>query len=79
MLWGFLLLMPDHQAEGPNAGLRTLTLVGEPLQYNYSPVCGLPTWAVWDLIVTKVPLLPSRCDFVFECKISFLLGLSLFC
>ena len=50
MLWGLLLLMPDPQVEEPDMGLRTLTPVGEPLQYNYFPVCKLPTQWVWDLI-----------------------------
>ena len=36
MLWELLLLMPDPQVEEPDLGLRTLTPVGEPLQYNYS-------------------------------------------
>ena len=35
-------------------GLRTLTPGGEPLQYNYSPVCGSPTPGVWDLITSRV-------------------------
>ena len=43
MLWELLLLMPDPQVEEPDLGLRTLTPVGEPLQYNYFPVCQLPT------------------------------------
>ena len=53
MLWGFLLRMPDPQAGDPDMGLRTLTLVGKPLQYNYFPVCGSPTQWVWDLIMSK--------------------------
>ena len=44
MLWGILLLIPDPQDGEPDVGLRTLTPVGELLQYNCSPVCGLPTW-----------------------------------
>ena len=45
--------LPDvrPQTREPDVGLRTLTLVGEPLQYNYFPVCGSPTWWLWDLIV----------------------------
>lgn len=38
------------QAEKSDVGLRTLP-VQEPLQPNYSPVCGLPTWGVWDLSI----------------------------
>ena len=50
MLWGLLLLlMLDRQAGEPDTGVRTLILVGDPQQYNYFPVCGLPTWGVWDL------------------------------
>ena len=48
-LWGLLLLLPDPQAEELHLGLRTLIPVGKPLWYNYFPVCGLPTWGVWDL------------------------------
>ena len=49
-------------------GLRSLTwgsglsLVGEPLLYNYSPVWGSPSQGVWDLItpaLTSLPLQPS--------------------
>ena len=36
---------------GPDMGLTTLTPVGEPLRYNYFPVCGPPTPQVWDFIV----------------------------
>ena len=41
VLWG-LLLMSDCQAGEPDVGVRTLILVGDPLQYNYFPVCQLP-------------------------------------
>lgn len=47
-------------------GLRTLTPVGKLLQYNYSPVCGLPTQGLWDLIVSQVyPSCPSHCGSFF--------------
>ena len=46
MLWGLLLPMPGPQAGEPNVELRTLTPVGEPLWYNYFPVCGSLTWSV---------------------------------
>ena len=37
--------MPAPQAGKPNVGFRTLTSVGEPLQYSYFPVCGsLYSW-----------------------------------
>ena len=35
--------MQDPWTREPDVGLRTLTPVGKPLQYNYSPVCELPT------------------------------------
>ena len=50
MLRGLFLLMPDPQAGEPDVGL-TLTSVGEPLWYSYFPLCGLPVWWVWDLII----------------------------
>ena len=43
MLWGLVFLVQDPWAGTPDVGLRPLTLVGEPLQWNYSPVCGSPT------------------------------------
>ena len=43
MLWGLVFLVLDSWAAEPDVGPRTLTPVGEPLQYNDSPVCGLPT------------------------------------
>ena len=42
MFWGLILLMLDLGLGSQTVGLRMLTPV-EPLQYNYSPVCGLPT------------------------------------
>ena len=45
--------MPDPQAEELDMALRTLTLVGELLQYNYFPVCVLPTQWVWNLIMLQ--------------------------
>ena len=44
MLWGSLLPMSHPQTREPEMGPSTLTPVGEPLQYNYFSVCGLPTW-----------------------------------
>lgn len=56
-------------AWGANVGLRTLSTVGEPLKYNYVPVCGSPTLQVWNLdfisvepLLTSHPLL-SHCGF----------------
>ena len=58
-------------------GLRTLIPVGEPLRYNYFPVCGSPTQRVWDLIISwKCP--SYHLLLVFGCRISLLVGLSLF-
>ena len=28
-------------------------LVGDPLQYNYFPVCGLPTWQIHYLVILE--------------------------
>ena len=53
------------QAGKPDMGLRTFTTVGELLRYYCSPVCGSPTWLVWDLILSIMPLLSSRCSFFF--------------
>lgn len=53
MLWGLLLLMSDPQAEEPDVGVRTLILVGDPLQYNYFPVCGLATWQIHYLVISE--------------------------
>ena len=41
---GLLLLMPVFQAGVLDVGLRALTPVGEPLKYNYFPICVSPTW-----------------------------------
>ena len=43
MLWGLLFLVQDPWAGEPDVGLRSLTPVGEPLYYNYSPIHGSPT------------------------------------
>ena len=59
MLLGLLLLTPDPQAGEPYVGLRVLSPVGEPLWYNYFPVCGSSTQLVWDLIVLQMH--PSYC------------------
>ena len=51
LLWGLFLPVPDSWAGERGMGLRALTPMGELLQYNYSPVCGSPTWVGWDLII----------------------------
>ena len=43
-----------HSGREPDVELRTLTPMGELLQYNYSPVCWLHTCGVWDLIILQV-------------------------
>ena len=71
MLWGLVFTVLDPWAGGPDMGLRILIPVGEPLQYSYSPVFGLPTWRVWDLTMSRVhPSHPSH--YVFSCRRSFL-------
>ena len=35
----------------PDVGFRIFTTVGELLWYYYFPVCGSPTWQVWDLFL----------------------------
>ena len=52
ILWDLLLPLPDPQAGEPDVGLSTFAPVGELLWYNYFPVCGLPTWQVWDMILS---------------------------
>ena len=49
ILRGLLLPLLDPQAGEPAIWLRTFTLVGELLWHDYFPVCGSPTWQVWDL------------------------------
>ena len=78
MLWGLLLLMSDPQAGEPDEGVRTLILMGDPLQYNYFPVCGLPTWQICYLVISQ------QCSFyhlvvafVFVCRITFFFFLRL--
>ena len=42
--WGIIFPVQDPQDEEPEVGLRPLTPCREPLQCNYSPICGLPIW-----------------------------------
>ena len=46
-------------------GFRTFTTAGKLLWYYCSPVCGSPTWWVWDLILSIMPLLSPCCSFFF--------------
>ena len=50
--WGFPVPLSDPQAGKSDRGFRTFTIVRELLCYYYSPVCGSPTWQVWDLILS---------------------------
>ena len=59
ILWGLLFPLPDTQPGKPDVGLRTFTLFEKPLQCNSFPVCGSPTWGLWDLILSW--LCPSYC------------------
>ena len=43
ILWGLVFPVQDPWAVEADLGLRTLTLMRESLQYNYSPVFGLLT------------------------------------
>ena len=74
MLWCLVFLLQDPQARGPDVGLRTLTPVGEFLQY-YSSVYGLPNLRVRYLIVLWIhALLPVvLCSLLYDfgCRRSF--------
>ena len=50
ILWGFPVPLSGPQAGKPDVGFWTFRIV-ELLQYYCSPVCGSPTWQVWDLIL----------------------------
>ena len=58
------------RAGEPDVGLRTLTPVGESLQYNYSPVYGLSIWEVWGLIKSWLPSSDPLCcgSFCYQIK-----------
>ena len=79
MLWRLLLPVPEPQAAQPNVGLRTLTPVGEPLIQLFSSFWVTHPVGMGFGYVTKVPRLPSCGFFVLRCRISFLVGSSLFC
>ena len=67
---GLCLLIPDPQAGESDVELRTFTPAGDPLQYNYCPVCGSPTQYVSFVVVLVVKNVPAtagrrkrrRCD-----------------
>ena len=58
MLWALIFPVQDCYAGEPEVGLRPLTPLGEPLQYNYSPVCGSPTMDMGLNYIASLPLLP---------------------
>ena len=51
---GFPVPLSDPQAGKPLMGLRTFPAVQELLWSHCSPICGSPTWRVWDLILTRL-------------------------
>ena len=62
-------------------GLRALSPLGEPLQCNYSPVCGLPTVGMGLDYITSLPLLPNSLElllYVCNCGRPFLIESVLF-
>ena len=63
MLWGLLLMLPEPQAGEPTVWLRSLTLVGEPVQYSLWD--SHPVGIGFDFI-TPVPLLPLHWGFPFH-------------
>lgn len=62
--------MPNPQAGKHDVGLRTITRIIVPLQYNCFSVYEV---AMGFAYIMKVLLLPSHCGFffVFRCRISF--------
>ena len=81
MLKGLIFLEQDLWVWGPEIGLRTLTPVGDTLQYNYFPVFGLPTWGVWHFYMASLPLLSIWLWFfvhIFICRRAFWVCSSLF-
>ena len=64
--WGFPVPFLEPQAGKPDVGLRTSPTVGGLPWYHHSPVCGLATRRVWDLIFNVLaPSFLLCCGFVF--------------
>ena len=55
---GLIFPAQNALAGEPEVGLRPLAPLGEPLQCNYSPVCGSPTWGGRRACTTSTPFLP---------------------
>ena len=50
--WGLLVSLADPKGGKPDVGLSTFTTVGEPLWYNCFLDRGLPSWWVWDFLLS---------------------------
>ena len=72
--WGFPVPLEDSQAGKPDMGLKTFTIVGELLWYYCSPICGLPTQWVWNLILSILLILLLMVFLPSHCSIFFILG-----
>ena len=80
ILWGLFLSLPDPQAGNPDMVLRTLTAVGELMWYYFSSLWVTHLACTGFDFITIALLLPSHCGFffVFACRVSFLVGSSIF-
>ena len=81
MFWGLYFPVLDPHAGESVVGLQTLTFWGEPLWYNFSLVCGLPTPrgnGIWLYCQSAPPTHLVVGPYVFCCRRSFLIGFSLF-
>lgn len=55
-LWGLLLLLPGPKSAKPDIEIKTFTLMGELLWYQYFPVYESPTQKVQNFILSWSPL-----------------------
>ena len=65
----------DPQEGKPAVGFRTFTTGGELIGHYCSPVCGSPTWQVWDLILSGCHHLAaalSLCSFFLSLDVVYL-------
>ena len=77
--WRSSIPLSDPQAGKSDRGFRTFIIVGELLWYYYSPVCGSPTWQVWDLILSILRssyLLTAASSLTLDVGYLFLVGSS---